>query len=323
MNAEIFAEWYRRRGLKVVRTASSFWVNLGKRVYQAFPYHWLIQPQQPELDELFYGHKALGLRYSTHFTASAGCLSYHTVHEQSSYELSQLGGKARYDVRRGLQNCQVSRISMPQLAGAGWRLLTDTWERQGRQRVFPLATWQLLCKAAEDLPGFAAWGALVGQELGAAALTFQMEDYGYILYQQSHRQYLPAKVNNALCFELTRNLKKIPGVSFIHYGLHSPDAPESVDKFKFRMGYAAKPVRQRVVFHPLLQALVNRASHTVVRKFLRVAPGNPTLAKAEGMMRFYLEGRRPLKDQRPPAAIFPDRGPQRTAPLDGVVPGKD
>jgi hypothetical protein len=163
----------------------------------------------------------------------------------------------------------------------------------------------------------------VGDELGAAALTFQMDDYGYILYQQSHRQYLSAKVNNALCFELTRNLKGIPGVKVIHYGLHSLDAPGSVDEFKFRMGYRAKPVRQRVVFHPLLQPLVNPASHRVVRKFLRLVPGNSALAKAEGLMRFYLEGRRPLQDQKPPAAIFPDLRSQTGAPLQSAVPGKD
>ena len=44
-------------------------------------------------------------------------------------------------------------------------------------------------------------------------------------------------------------------------------------------------------------------SHAVVRKLLKLTPGNPTLAKAEGMMRFYLEGLRPLEDQNCPEIL--------------------
>ncbi len=49
MNAEIFAGWLRRQGQTVVRTASSFWYEASPRAYQAFPYHWLIQPTEVEL----------------------------------------------------------------------------------------------------------------------------------------------------------------------------------------------------------------------------------------------------------------------------------
>ena len=49
MNAEIFAEWLRRQGHSVVRTTSSYWYDKSSRVYQAFPYHWIIQPTEEEL----------------------------------------------------------------------------------------------------------------------------------------------------------------------------------------------------------------------------------------------------------------------------------
>jgi len=85
--------------------------------------------------------------------------------------------------------------------------------------------------------------------------------------------------------------------------LHSLDAPASVDEFKFRMGYTAKPVRQQVVFHPWLAPVFNRASHAVVKQLLHRYPDHPTLAKAEGMLRFYLEGKRPLNEQNWPECL--------------------
>jgi hypothetical protein len=94
-----------------------------------------------------------------------------------------------------------------------------------------------------------------------------------------------------------------PGIKSIFYGLHSLDAPASVDEFKFRMGYTAKPVRSRVVFHSWLKPVFNRYSHAAVRRLLAWRPGDPILAKAEGMMRFYLEGRRPLAEQQRPECL--------------------
>jgi hypothetical protein len=115
-----------------------------------------------------------------------------------------------------------------------------------------------------------------------------------MLYQQCLRKYLSDHVNNALSFVVTQTMLSRPGVKSILYGLHSLDAPASVDEFKFRMGYTAKPVRQRVVFHPCLKPIFNHYSHAAVQRLLAWRPGDPILAKAEGMMRFYLERRRAL-----------------------------
>ncbi|MGQ9684112.1 MAG: hypothetical protein ACUVX9_16400, partial [Anaerolineae bacterium] len=157
--------------------------------------------------------------------------------------------------------------------------------------------------AAEGLTGFEAWAALVDGRLAATMLTYQMGDYGHVLTAQSRREYLEARVNNALCFTMTQALLSRPSVRAILYSLHSLDAPSSVDEFKFRMGYAPKPVRQCVVFHPALAPLIRRGSHAVVRWLLRLGDGQAFLAKAEGMMRFYLEGLRPVEKQTWPEPL--------------------
>jgi hypothetical protein len=72
MNVEIFAEWLRRQGHQVERTESSYWVNRATRVYLAFPYHWLIQPAEAELQEFIQSRQALSLRYSTSLEMPVG-----------------------------------------------------------------------------------------------------------------------------------------------------------------------------------------------------------------------------------------------------------
>jgi hypothetical protein len=299
----IFAESLRRQGHQVFRTASSYWYDHSPRVYQAFPYHWLIRPTERELTELLSDNKAICLRYSTPIDAALGRLSYHVVYDKPSYELDGLRKVARRDVRKGLRNCSVEAISFKRLADEGWELQLDTWDRQRRHPEFSHEAWRTRCLAAAELPGFEAWGALVERRLAASLTTFQMEDYCYILSQQSHRNYLKTCANNALSFVVVYTMVNRPSIRSTFYGLHSIDAPMTVDEFKFKMGFAAKLVRQRVVFHPWLSPFVNRLSQTLLDHLRGLCPRSYTLAKAEGMMRFFIEGKRPIAQQRLPEGL--------------------
>ncbi len=304
MDAEIFAEWLRRQGHRVIRTASSFWYDAGPRVYQAFPYHWLIQPSARELRELLIGKGAVALRYSTPFEATNGKVSYHVVLERRTpYNLETLRAQARNGVRRGLAYCKIECIPMERLAEEGWLLQQDTLDRQGRRRSMSQAEWQRICLAAKDLPGFEAWGAIVEGELAASVLTARIEDVYCVPYAESLSKYLNKHVNNALFYTFSRELLSRPGINMIFYGLHSLDAPESVDEFKFRMSITPNPVRQRVVLSPLLMPVRNRAGQAVVDRLLCRHPDSPTLAKAEGMLRFYLQGKRPIDRQDWPECL--------------------
>jgi hypothetical protein len=304
MNVKTFSEWLYRQGHRIIETESSFWYDQGPRVYQAFPYHWSIQPSEQELRKLLIGEKAVGLRYSTSLDTTWGKISYHVVLNDTSYTLEMLSANARSVVRRGLKSCQVQRISMERLALEGWRLQYDTLERQSRASSQTQAEWQRICLAAQDLPGFEAWAATIDGELAAAMLTAQVDDVWYILYPLSHRQYLRRYVNNALSYIFTQEIMSRPGVKTIFSGLHSLDAPDSIDRFKFRMGYTAMPVRQRVIFHPWLAPAFNSSSHAIINQMLRWYPRNPTLAKAEGMIRFYLEGKRGPYEQTWPGGLI-------------------
>ena len=304
MNPDIFAEWLKRQGYKVYRTKSSFWYNQGIKALQAFPYHWLISPSDEELNYVLKQAKALTLRYSTPLANRDGKISYHASYESKTYGIELLGKWARKNVNRGLRNCEVQKISFERLAQEGYELQINTLSRQGRRLEVTPAEWQERCLAAADLPGFDAWGALINDKLAASVITFQMDDCGYMLYQQCHRDYLEEHVNNALSYTVTTELLSRPMINSILYGLHSLDAPSSVDEFKFRMGYSAKPVRQRVVFNPLIAPLFNKLTYSSMNTLHKILPGNPTFAKAEGMMRFYLQGKLPLTDQDWPDGLL-------------------
>lgn len=303
MKPEVFAEWLHRQRLTVVHTPSSYWVEFGPGVFQAFPYHWTITPSIEEVQTLLSQKRAIGLRYSTPIDASEGMLSYHSVISDKLYGIERLSANSRSKVRRGLKRCRVEQISLDRLAEDGWLLQVDTLTRQGRRDSLNQTGWQRICLAAKGLPGFEAWAAFVDKNVAATILTAQVDGVCYLLYPQSHRRYFGEYVNNALCFEITRYMLSRPDVDEIFYGLHSLDAPSSVDEFKFGMGYDVKAVRQRVEFNPLIRPLINRASQAILKFCHKSLPGNSLLAKAEGMFRFYLQGQLPVSQQSIPGPL--------------------
>lgn len=326
MNADIFAEWLRNQGYRVVRTQSSYWYEASAHVYQAFPYHWTIEPKEGELLDLLRKERAVALRFSAPIEYSIGRISYHAIFDQPTYNLETLDRRSRQNVRTGLENCRVEPAPFKLLAEEGWELEVDTAARQGRRVRMSKDAWRRRYLAAGSLPGFEAWGSYVNNKLVAALLTFSYDDCCELISQQCHRDYLNARVNNALTFVVTRVMMGRPGIRSVFYALQSLDAPPSVDEYKFRMGYRAKPVRQRVVFHPMAAALANSLTHHVIAALLRRDKSNPFLAKAEGMLRFYLEGMRPLEEQQWPDCLTPLKETALHSvafPVDEVVSNQD
>ncbi len=328
MSAEVFAEFLKSQGCRVIHTSSSYWCELGIKIYQSFPYHWIIEPVRDELTEILDRSGAIGIRYSTPLQIQEGSISYHVAYEKSVYPLDALHKSARYDVRKGFSYARVEPISFSRLADEGWKLREETLKRQGRKGAETREWWRKLCLGAADLPGFETWGALHDNQLVAALIAFTCDQCCSILYHQSLSDHLKFGINNALTYTFTAEALKRPSILSMFYGLHSLDAPASVDEFKFRMGYEAKPVRQRVVFHPRIEPLFNPTTYRGLRRLHEVAPVNHLLAKAEGMVRFYLQGKLPLEEQTWPEALV-DRKAEILAklapnnPVDGLADDQD
>lgn len=297
MNADNFAAWMKIQGHQVIRTESSYWFDAGPRVLQAFPYHWVINPSESEIDSLLKNNNFVALRYSTFFEAATGAVSYHAVFDGPEYNLEDLDRRSRQNVRKGLKNCRVEPIPFERLAEEGWELEKDTLDRQNRKGPYTKESWRKRCLAAGEIPGFEAWGAIIAGKLAATLLSFQSDDCCELIFQQCRSEFLGERVNNAVTYHVTHTIIQRPEIKSVFYTLQSLDAPPEIDEYKFRMNYKVKPVRQRVAFHPWLRPFVNGLSHRLLVWLNAKKPENHQFAKAEGLFRFYLQGKLPVQRQ--------------------------
>lgn len=286
MSPEIYAQWMQKLGNRVVSTVSSLWLCEGSRVYQAFPYHQLINPGEDELRGLLKKEKAIALRYSSPPESLPGVPSHHIVYRGNDFDFDALGHRTRKNVRKGLRSCQVQTIDPGIVLRDGWDIHMETIARQGRVPRLGRSMWRKRLSLAAELPGFEFWGATVGKTLVAWMLIFQMNECSYILDQYCKNDALNKNVNNAMTFVVTQEVIRRGKSSMIFYGMESIDAPASVSAFKFHMGYEPLPVRQRVLFHPYVSPFVNRVSHSILKAFSGVARASRHLSKAEGLARF-------------------------------------
>lgn len=303
----LMAQWFESQGLRVIYSASSGWVEFSRGIFQSFPYYRLINPSNQELVKIFKNYHAMALRYSTPLNHGAGKLSYHIVCDKESFPLHSLCKKARHDIAHGMEYAVYRPIPIDQLAYEGWTLRSETLARQGRLHAENQKFWENLCLSAEGNPAFEAWGAIHEGKLVAALFTCTVDKVMSILYQQSLTAHLKFGVNNTLAHICARNAMECSDIKRVFYGLESLDAPSSVDEFKLRMGFSAQPVRQRVVPNPTLQPFFNPSSHNLLKILLNFQPGNYTLAKAEGMFRFYLDGKLPLTKQDWPVVLHVEK----------------
>lgn len=306
MNADVFADWLRRQGHRVVRTESSYWYNAAPGVFQAFPYHWTIAPARAEIRTLMWKHHALAVRYSTPFDCHGGVASYHIILREP-YSLDQLKAQARNGVKTGMSHFKIEPISFERLATEGWLLQQDTLDRQERLRSMTRQAWERLCRAAMNLDGFEAWAATSNGDLAAAVIIARLHSVYSVPYAMSHRRYLGEHVNNALFYCVSKELLGRADTESLFFTVQSLDAPANVDEFKFRMGFQHRLVRQRVEFNPLVQPFATPMLHNWSKGLLHRIPSSPMLAKAEGMLRFHLEGLKPLQEQAWPERLLPDR----------------
>jgi hypothetical protein len=290
MTPEIFAEFLTRQGHRIVQTGSCFWYDAQPRFYFYFPYHRLISPASQELERILWGEKSIGVRYFSPMH-QRGHESFTIVCADKNYDLSCVDPHyARRQTRRGLEHFEVRQIEFKELARLGLDLNRDTLIRQGRDpRTYEEKKWKLYCTSAEGLDGFEAWGAFKGNDLASFMVTFQMEDHCTILHHSSETSSLPLYPNNALVYFVTKMKLALPEVNCVSYGPQSLDAPESLDTFKFRMGFQKRPMKQTIVFNPLLRPFVNGFTHQCVQRISGLRPESDTFRKLEGTIRFYRE----------------------------------
>ena len=286
-----YAAFLRALGHRVWSTQSASWYDASRRFLLSAPPHRLYDLSDAELRDALRQSRSLGLRFAAALSGR-GKLSFQIVCDRRDYGLDVLSANIRSKVRRGLKRCTVGPAAFATLATAGLRAHHDTLDRQGRESILSGERWGRFWTAAAATPGFEGWGAWTGDVLAAFLVTVTFAESVEFLLARSCSDELGAYPNNALIFHVAEEMLVRRGVPEITFGLESLEPVGPLDQFKFGMGFHPRPLRQRVVFHPVLRALLRHQS--VRRRFYQWADRKGTDAvfwrKAAGLLRFAEEG---------------------------------
>lgn len=291
MDSATYAGFLRAIGHRVVSTPSAYWYDASRGFYLSAPPNLTYTPTEDDLRIVLRTFPCFGVRFAAPLQGP-GKLSYQIVCDNRSYGLEALSANVRSKVRRGLKRCRVEPVSFDVIATAGRQAHHDTVARQGREGVLSGERWERFCQAAAVTHGIEGWGAWSGDSLAAFLVTVTFESSVEFLLARSCTNQLGAYPNNALIFSVAEEMLARRGVAEITFGLESLEPVGPLDQFKFGMGFRRFPLRQRVVFHPLVRALVRRAPvRALFRHWSERHAGEAVFwRKAAGLLRFAEEG---------------------------------
>ncbi len=291
LDATGYAGFLRALGHHVVRTDSGYWYNANRFFLLSAPPHRLYDPSERELRRIFLRLPCLGVRFAAP-SHGRGTLSYQLVCDDPAYGWSSLSANVRSKVRRGLKRCEIAPAACSVLAAAGRRAHVDTLARQRRDDSLCGHAWERFWDVAGATPGFEGWGAWIHGELAAFLVSVTFDDGVEFLLARSSNDELGAYPNNALIFAVTEEMlvrRRAPKVTF---GLESLEPVESLDQFKFSMGFRRQVLRQRIVFRPSVRALLRSgAVRALCRRWIERRGSEAVFwRKAAGLLRFAEEG---------------------------------
>ncbi len=291
MSAEHFSGFLAAIGHRVVRTESAYWYDASRGFFLSLPSHRLLEPTADELRAVMRRRLCLGVRFPAPLNGP-GKRSYQIVCDRRDYGIDTLGANSRSKVRRGLKRCEVAPVSFAEIARQGRAANQDTLARQGRAAQLTDANWDRYWSAAATTPGMAGWGAFVRDELAAFLVTVELDDCVEFLLARSRSDCLDSYPNNALIFQVAEEMLVKRSVRQITFGLESLEPVGPLDQFKFSMGFRAEPLCQRVVFHPLVRAVLHSSAVRSILYRWADRPGAEAVfwRKAAGLVRFAEQG---------------------------------
>jgi len=287
-----FANFLQTTGHRVLHGAGVPWYEASRGFFLSLPSHRKLALDSDDEQQLFAQWPCLGLRFPA-AVEGPGKLSYQIVCDDPDYGLAGLSANIRSKVRRGLKRCEVGPVGFAEIATEGRVADRDTLARQGRGERLDDRQWDAYWRAAAATAGMEGWAARVDGQMAAFLISVDFGD-GYVefLLARSRSDCLNAYPNNALIFHIAEEMLRRRGMRCITFGLESLEPVGALDEFKYGMGFRRDPLRQRVLFHPLLRPLLRR--HGVRDLLYRFGgergPEGGFWRKATGLLRFADEG---------------------------------
>jgi hypothetical protein len=281
------AEFFERIGQKAIRSESSWWYEVQRRVLLSFPYYVLIEPPPEEIEELFGKHKLRAVRYPTPAEAF-GFPSAVEVNTDPTYDLSCVQPRTRRYIRQALKTCKYEQIGFDYLMKDGLSLNRDTAERQGRATIYTDPDyWRRYCQAGKAVPGVTAWAVMVEGQLGTYLVAVECDGWWNWLLTNSSATLSSVRTSHVLFYEATRRFFENDPEKKICYGLGSLESVSELDHFKLKVGVTRQPIKQRLVLSTQMRCAASLAREPCLKALGRLFPKSYKIRKAAAMIRRY------------------------------------
>jgi hypothetical protein len=286
ITAQGYVEALRRQGKKAfLEKDCVFWQESERLALERHPLFCPDVPSPRDIRSLLWRSRFLVATYVMPVDDAHPGNSWLYLCENRDYSLENLSSPARRDARRALRAFRYEFIDSAAVLTHGTRAFCDTRARVGLSDGTP----QLFQKYAESLianPAYQFVGAWCGDELAAYLWMLRVDDWAAVGAYAANDHLRSCPNNGLLHFALDHCLAQ-GRCRVVSYGLSSiqeVNRTATLDYFKKKVGFEARPVHREFQFHPLLGPLVNPLTYWIVRGGSRAFPHNRTLRKAAGML---------------------------------------
>jgi len=278
-----FSEFLERRGHTVHKFDDMFVYDKFHSIFLSFPFDRSFDISNDDFNSIVNSTNCKILRYSAVNGDANSCRIRCCCKD---YSLSSLSSRARSQTRRGLENVDIRSVSVLDLVYDGFKLRISTFDRQKRRKSKNMfEQWKKYCEAASSVEGFKAWGAYYENSLVSLLIGFQMDNCFHILIANSDEQHLRQYPNNAITYEVTRELMQNPSISEVSFGHRSlANTTAGLDEFKRRMGFEFLDICETVRVAPKYRPFVKSAG-LIVGLTSNIFSKNDNIAKANVLLK--------------------------------------
>ncbi|HEY4760214.1 MAG TPA: hypothetical protein VIH42_06520 [Thermoguttaceae bacterium] len=278
-----------QQGVRVYSgTGNTFWEVCEMNSLMRRPYIRLDPPPAEEVRRILWEARAPVASYVCAVDGAHPQNAWMYVCEDQKYNVDKLSSTGRRDVRKALRNLRFEFLGQEIFKEKGLKSFCNTRQRIGLTDGTQENFYKKFAHFCEN-PGHKILGAWAGSELAGFTAVECADDWVdfYPYAADDHLQLCP---NNGMAHFILDYFLVQKKVRVVNYGLSSIQEESNaagLHAFKKKAGFECRPVHRVFVFHPLLRPLANRFTLAVLRLWRQLAPGNPAVRKACGMLATY------------------------------------
>jgi Acetyltransferase (GNAT) domain len=285
MKGQLFADFMRLRGRRIIEGAGKLWYSTSLGIYMSIPFHEPFDLSEAELAELLRRNRILGVRFPSIHRAGLPSGMYYC--RPTNYNLSSVHTKQRNRTRRSLEQCEVRPVEREQLLVEGLQCNLDTMARQNRfdSEFGDPRKWRRLVDAVGKSPGVGVTGAFVNDRLAAYVISCREDGWLQLLHQMSSRELLDYSPNNALTFTVTKAAEEDPAIEAVCYGVAGLSSGPGLHEYKLRLGYQMQSQNSVFLLRPGFETLLSSAAVlNGIGLLRRMRPSNQRIERVESVL---------------------------------------